>query len=42
MSIKELFQNKQTNKIIKTQTLASASANAEGIDFIKQKTKEQD
>ena len=42
MSIKDLFQNKQTNKIQKTQTLASASAKVEGVDFVRQKTKEQE
>ena len=41
MSIKDLFQNNKTSKIHQTETLASASAEVEGISLIHEKTKEK-
>lgn len=41
MSIKDLFQNSKTNKIHQTETLASASAEVEGVSLVREKTKEK-
>ena len=42
MSIKDLFQNNKTNKIIQTETIASASAEVEGVSLVREKSKEKE
>ena len=42
MSIKDLFQNNKTNKIIETETIASASAEVEGVSLVREKSKEKE
>jgi hypothetical protein len=42
MSIKDLFGNSNTKQLLKVKTLESASAEIEGIDYLKAKSKEKD
>ncbi len=42
MSIKELFKNYKSNEIIEQQTIQSASAEIEGVDYLKEKTKSKE